>query len=40
MIFLIALIFIIISAIFAVLQVRNSKGSENEISGLDIKIIE
>ncbi len=40
MIFLIALIFIIISSVFTVLQARNSQKSENEISGFDIKIIE
>ncbi len=40
MIFLIALIFIIIFSIFAVLQARNYDQSENEISGFDIEIIE
>jgi len=40
MIFLITLIFITAFSIFAVLQVRNSDESEDEISGFDIKIIE
>jgi len=40
MFFLIALIFIIISSIFAVIQARNYDESEDEISGFDIKIIE
>ncbi|MBM2817900.1 MAG: hypothetical protein HW401_490 [Parcubacteria group bacterium] len=40
MIFLISLIFIIASSIFAVLQVRNSSEQEEEISGFDINIIE
>lgn len=40
MIFLIALIFIIIASIFAVLHARNFSDSEGEISGFDIKIIE
>ena len=40
MIFLISLIFIIISSIFAVLHVRNSDETEDEMSGFDIKIIE